>query len=63
MAISRISTTELSQLRARLMGDCRAILPGDEHYDAARRAWNLAGLAGWRANTAYRPIASIISKW
>lgn len=42
ITLSRISTNELNQLRARLTGDCRVIIPGDEHYDTARRAWNLA---------------------
>lgn len=42
MAISRISTTERTQLRARLTGGCQVIIPGDEHYNAARRAWNLS---------------------
>ena len=47
MAIFSVSRTDFNQaqfaqLQAGLTVDSRVIVPGDEHYDAARQGWNLA---------------------
>lgn len=42
MSLASISTTVFTQLAGCLSDGCQVILPGDELYDTARRAWNLS---------------------